>query len=187
MHSSPGLLHCALVLVALAIAVPAGAQRRAFSLEGSAGRGTGTGGGERVDRTGLAVDGTVAWRGRALARSGPIIAGSFGWQGRRGDTDWCKVQPSGACVLTYPSFTMMSVLGGWELARGAGPSVRLLGGAGLFVRELGAGSAGFTGRLDLGTPVRGGVALIASGRLAFTAPRGDTHMLSAATIGVRIH
>lgn len=182
-----GIRRCVLVVLALVIASPAHAQRRAFSLDGSAGRGTGTGGGERVERDGLAVDGTIAWRGRTERGSGPIVGMSLAWQGQRGDTDFCKVQPGGACVPTYPSFTMMTVLGGWEVARGAGPSARLLVGAGLFVRELGPGAPGFMGRIDLASPVRGGIALVGSGRIGVTAPRGNTHTLSAFTIGVRIH
>ena len=183
-----GIPRCVILILVLAVATPAAAQRRsAFSLEGSVGRGTGSGGGERVDRSGLALDGTIAWRGRSDLPSGPILGGSFSWQGRRGDTDWCKPQANGSCVLVYPTFTMVHVLGGWELARGAGASLRLLAGPGLFVQELGRGSVGFTGRIDLATPVRGGVALMGSGRVGLTAPRGDGHTLSAATIGVRIH
>ena len=188
MYTMRALHGCVLVLLALAVAARADAQRRSpFTFEGSIGRGTGTGGGDRVDRSGLAIDGTVAWRGRRDRSAGPIIGASGAWQGRRGDTDWCKVQPSGECVLTYPSFTMVSLLGGWELARGTGASLRLFAGGGLFVRELGPGAAGFSGRVDLGTPVRGGVALIGSGRIAVTAPRGNSHTLRAATVGVRIH
>ncbi len=186
--SMPGLRRCALILVALALASPVDAQRRSqFTLEGSVGRGTGGGGGERVDRGGFAIDGVISWRGRTHLGSGPIIGADLGWQGKRGSTDICKVQMDGRCVPTYPSFTMMSVLGGWELARGLGPSLRLLAGAGLFVRELGPGSPGFTGRIDLGTPIRGGIALIGSGRVGITSPRGDRHTLSAITIGVRLH
>lgn len=184
----PTFFRCAVLLFALCAVRPLEAQRRStFTLDGSFGRGTGTGGGERVDRTGMAIDGTIAWRARTNRGSGPIIAANGAWQGRRGDTDICKVQPSGLCVPTYPSFTMMSVLGGWELASGNGPSVRVLAGPGLFVRELGPGSAALTGRIDVATPVRGGVALIAAGRVGVTQPRGNTHTLSALMLGVRIH
>ena len=177
-----------LAVLALATALPAEAQRRSqFSLEGSLGRGSGSGGGERVERTGLAVSGTVAWRGRTDRASGPIVGADLAWQGKRGDTDICKVQPNGVCVSTYPSFTMMSVLGGWELARGTGASIRMLAGAGLFVRELGPGAPGFTARLDVASPIRGGIALVGSGRVGITAPRGITHTLGAITVGIRIH
>ena len=181
-------MQCALVLLVLGVAEPLPAQRRpTFSLEGSVGRGPGRGGGERVNRSGSVVDGSVAWRGRTAARTGPVVAANVMWQGRRGDDAWCVEQPNGACVNTFPSFTGVSVLGGWEIARGHGPSLRLLTGPGLFVQELGAGSAGLTMRLDLGTPLLSGVALIGSGRIGITAEGGDTYTLSGATFGLRVH
>ena len=182
------LVQCVLALLLLGVAESLAAQQRpTFSFEGSVGRGTGRGGGELVNRSGTVVDGMIAWRGRTAARSGPVIAANAMWQGRRGDNAWCVEQPNGACVSTYPSFTGMSVLGGWEIARGHGPSLRLLTGPGLFVQELGAGSAGLTMRLDLGTPLLSGVALIGSGRIGITEEGGDTYTLSGATLGLRIH
>ena len=182
------LIRCAFVLLALCTAAPLAAQRRpTFSLEGSLGVGTGSGGGERVQRTATVIDGLVAWRARTAAAGGLIIAANGMWQGRHANNDICVIQQSGLCVPVYPSFTTMGLLGGWERARGYGASARILAGPELFVRELGAGSVGLTGRIDLGTPSRGGVALIASGRVGVTSDDGETYTLSAITFGLRIH
>lgn len=109
----------ALVLRALGMAAPLGAQRRPpLSIEAGVGRGIGRGEGERANRGAPAVDAVLAWRMRPSAGAGPVAAADFLWQGHRGETAWCEARPDGSCVLSYPSFTALELLRGWEVARG---------------------------------------------------------------------
>jgi hypothetical protein len=177
------------LLIACVLARPdsAGAQRRPlFSLDASAGFGTGAGG-EFRDPAGFALDALAGVRVRP-APAGAIVAGlAAGMHGMPSSGDDCLLMPSGGCVPAFPLFYSAGALLGWETASASGPSLRLLGGPAYYRADEGGAALGLQGRLDMTTPALLHVALVVSVRGAVLPNfRGDALGLAAAGIGVRL-
>lgn len=156
----------------------------AISVQAGLGVGHGRGGNLYVSRGELVLDAMIGARVRPVP-AGAVFAGlAWAWQGSFGD-DVCHLVAGGGCALDLPSYTSLAAVGGWELGRRRGASLRLLAGPALYVGGE-RRSGGAQARVEAATPAPFHLA-------AFAAARGDvilrphtTHTLGAITIGVRI-
>lgn len=182
-------LAAAAATVAL-LASPLAAQERApVSLDATLGAGYGLGGGERVERAAVALDATLGLRARTLAAGSLVLAlaGSAHFSPLGGDD--CIVTPtSGGCVPEVPAFTALGALAGVERGAPRGGNVRLLAGPALHWLDGGGRAFGVQGRVDLATGTRMRLASLLSLRAALIPrARGETYVLAAAGVGLRLH
>jgi hypothetical protein len=184
-------LHILVILgVSLASALLPAQERAPVSLEGSAGVGIGHGSSTFRDRTGIALDATLAWRIRPAAAGAVLVALTGGVQGSPDATDLCTIAPNGGCVPAYPLFYSVGALAGREWARTRGASARVLAGPAYYrasPRSGGGGAFGLQARVDLTTPALWRVALLGSLRGAvLPSYGGGSHALGAVGLGVRV-
>lgn len=178
-----------LFLASLATAAPLGAQEGPpVSLDLVVGPAYGRGGAEYQNRSGVALDGTLAWRARAVRGGSLLLALSAGRQGGFGSDLTCLPLPGGGCTPDYPRFRTTGGLIGWEIAHRRGAGMRLMAGPTHYRAEDGGGRAlGIQGRIDAATPSVLHLALVGSVR-ADMVPSYDRHalLLGALALGVRI-
>lgn len=179
-----------LAAAAALLAAPLAAQERApVSLDATLGAGYGLGGGERVERAGVALDATLGLRVRALAAGSLVLALAGSAQRSPVGGDECVVTPtSGGCVPEFPAFAALGALGGVERGDPRGSNVRLLAGPALHWMDGGGRAFGVQGRVDLATGTRLRLAPLLSLRAALIPrARGETYVLAAAGVGLRLH
>lgn len=161
----------AIFVVLTGTASSANAQRPSLSLDATLGTGGGQTTGAFLERRTQAAtaDATLAARLHRPARGGLIVAANATVQGARGSTDICVPAPAGGCVRSFPSFTMVGALGGWESARSV---IRVAGGLAYARSQHGGGALALQGRIETALPVMRHLALVGSLR--------GTHMPNAA-------
>ena len=100
----------------------------------------------------------------------------------------CGPRRRAGCDPSAPTVRSVGVVGGWELQRGRGASLRLLGGPAYYWLSAPWGrTVGLQSRLDLATPTVAHVALLASARGAvLPRVRGERLTHAAYGFGFRI-
>lgn len=137
-------------------------------------------------RGGPALDAILSGRLRPASRGAIVAALSGGVQGPFGGADDCLINPAGGCMPDAPFFSSIGALLGWESGQPRAASLRVLLGPGYYSSGEGQ-SGGLQGRLDLGTPALGPLALVLSARGAvLPAFKGETLGLWSLGIGFRV-
>jgi hypothetical protein len=157
-----------------------------MSFDATIGRSFGSGGGERRNRDGLALDALISWRGRSRS----LFHGAFGFgagvQGDKADTP-CLQVPGSDCVPDFPRIYTLGIFYGLEHQGRAG-AARLLAGPTHYRIDGGGGALGAQLRLELVSPAVHRIAAVASARggLVWKLDRQD-YRLAAISVGLGIY
>lgn len=180
----------AALALAVLVAVPAGAAGQEswpVGLEVTVGTGVGVTTAETTENgRGLAGDVLLAARALGVGGGGAVVAAGLGVQGAGDRTLECRLASGGGCIHGLPTFTVASLLAGFETA-GAGRRV-LFGPSAVRVEDGSwAIHLGWLARADAAAPLAGPLSLVASLR-GFVVPshRGDLYGLASLAFGLRL-
>jgi hypothetical protein len=164
----------------------ANAQQSQMSFDATIGKSYGSGGGERQNRDGLALDALIAWRGRSRSLFHGVFGFGAGVQGDKTDTP-CLPLPGSGCVPDFPRIYTLGVYFGLEHQGRAG-AARLLAGPTHYRIDGGGGALGGQLRLELVSPAVKRIAAVASARggLVWKLDRQD-YRLAAVSVGLGIY
>jgi len=132
--------------------------------------------------TGPVLDVTVSrWR-QDTSNGNVIVAAGISVQGGGGRELLCAPRASGGCTPSYPEFSSLSALAGWQTLRGR---FRVLAGPTLAYADEAA--LGLQGRVDLAAPLtqRWSLTLNARG-FALPSLQGASYQLFDVGVGLRI-
>ena len=156
------------VVLALVASLPVqrvGAQQNTsqLSLEGTYGLSSGTGGGDRKNRDGPALDAFLGWRSRGRQFLHPVFGFATGVQGKRSDDPPCLPLPGSNCLPDYPRVYTLGILFGFE-HQGSFGAARLSAGPTHFRADGGGSALGGQLRFELASPPFHRVAVVGSAR-----------------------
>ena len=177
-----------LLVLACCLAPARGAAqaRSPVSVDASAGVAVGSGG-TYVDRGGAAVEAVVAYRLRQTP-AGMLVGGvTLGAQSPVATNDSCLLLPGGACAPSFPVFFSGGAFLGVQRGSARTASARFMAGPVYYRADDDGGALGVRGLVDVATPPRGHVALVASLRHAVLPSfRQEAVGITSIGIGLRI-
>jgi hypothetical protein len=160
--------------------------RSQMSFDATIGKSYGSGGGERRNRDGLALDALLAWRSRSPSLFHGIFGFGAGVQGDRTDAN-CLPLPGNGCVPDFPRIYTLGIFFGLEHQGRAG-AARLLAGPTHYRVDGGGSALGGQLRLELASPPVHRIAVVGSARggLVWNLDRQDFR-LAAVSVGLGIY
>jgi len=179
----------AFVAALVAASVPwsrASAQQSQISFDATIGRSYGSGGGDRNNRDGLALDALILWRSQSRSFFHGVFGFGAGVQGDKAE-DACLPLPGSDCTPDFPRLYTLGVFFGLE-HRGRAGGARVVSGPTHYRIDGGGGALGGQLRLELISPAFHRIAAVASARggLVWKLDR-QNYQLAAVSIGLGIY